>query len=69
MLVGAKTVKGPGCLRVSRRSAAFTAVRRVENLGLVERRSARVSPEVFLVSTGLAGTELMLPAAAECWLW
>ena len=66
MLVGANNVKCPGCLRVSSRSAAFTAVKRVENLGLVERRSARVSPEV-LVSTGLAGTELV--SAAECWLW
>ena len=49
----------PGCPRVSSRSAAFTAVRRVENLGLVERMSATVSPEV-LVSTGLAATELLL---------
>ena len=66
VFVGANTVKGPGCLRVSSRSAAFRAVRRVENLGLVVTRSATVSPEV-LVSTGLADTELV--PAAECWLW
>ena len=66
MFVGANTMKGPGPLRASSRSAPFTAVRRVENLGLLESRSATVWPGV-LVSTGLRGTEL--PGVAECWLW
>ena len=39
VLVGAKTVNGPSPARVSTKPAAFTAVRRVENLGLVETKS------------------------------
>ena len=63
MLVGAKTVIGPGCLRVSISPAAWTAVRRVLNLGLVVSRSATVWSEL-LVSTGVETTELL----TEEWL-
>ena len=58
VLVGAKTVNCPGCLRVSISPAACTAVRRVLNLGLVLNRSATVWPEL-LVSTGVEARELV----------
>ena len=59
VLVGAKTVSCPGCLRVSMRSAAWTAVRSVPNFGLELSRSATVWAEV-LVSTGVEATALLL---------
>ena len=51
VLVGAKTVKGPGPARVSTKPAALTAVRRVENLGLVDTNSA-MDFGLFLTTTG-----------------
>ena len=58
MLVGAKTVKGPGPARVSTNPAALTAARRVENLGLVDTSSAMLGSSAALVTTGTTGTVL-----------
>ena len=49
--VGAKTVKGPGPLRVSTRPAALTAARRVENLELDTTSSAIVGGTDLFMST------------------
>ena len=57
-LVGANTVKGPSEARTSTRSAALTAARRVENLGLVETSPAMVGTSAALVTTGTTGTVL-----------
>ena len=51
VLVGAKTVKGPGPARVSTNPAALTAARRVENLGLVDTNSA-MDFGLFFTTTG-----------------
>ena len=57
-LVGANTVNGPSEDRTSARSAALTAARRVENLGLVETSPAMVGTSAALVTTGTTGTLL-----------
>ena len=51
-LVGANTVKGPSEDRTSTRSAALTAARSVENLGLVDTSSAMLGSSAALVTTG-----------------
>ena len=56
--MGAKTVKGPSEASTSTRSAALTAARRVENLGLVETSSAMLGTAAALVSTGTTGAVL-----------
>ena len=56
VFVGANTVKGPAPWRVSTRPAAWTAVNRVENLGLVATMSATVFGE-FLTMDGLEDRE------------
>ena len=58
MLVGANTVKGPSEDRTSTRSAALTAARRVENLGLVDTRPAMVGTSAGFLTTGTTGTVL-----------
>ena len=51
-LVGANTVKGPSEDRTSTRSAALTAARSVENLGLVDTSPAMLGTSAALVTTG-----------------
>ena len=57
-LVGANTVKGPSEDRTSTRSAALTAARSVENLGLVDTSSAMLGSSAALVTTGTTGAVL-----------
>jgi len=66
-LVGAKSVKGPAPSRVSRRSAAFRAVKRVEKCSFPSSSAFSVFPDVrttgFLI--GACGIVLML--GLGCW--